>query len=119
MAYWPPLKADPATATVWIALDASTRANGCMRFVPGTHTGPLRKHRPVLLNESGGGRLDEESSHALMTDVDEEAEAIRYAEIARGDGTWPRRSARTHPLSSVRACVCVCVLLLRADGVQQ
>ena len=33
--YWPirPL----ATCTVWIALDASTRENGCLRFLPGSH----------------------------------------------------------------------------------
>jgi len=35
--YWPirPL----ATCTVWLALDASTRENGCLRVVPGSHRG--------------------------------------------------------------------------------
>ena len=86
MAYWPPLKASPATATVWLALDASTRQNGCMRFIPGTHKSPLRPHRPVKM-ASKGGRLGQESSHALMTDVDEEKEGARYVEISRGDVT--------------------------------
>lgn len=33
--YWPirPL----ATCTVWVALDASTRENGCLRVIPGSH----------------------------------------------------------------------------------
>jgi hypothetical protein len=35
--YWPirPL----ATCTAWIALDASTRENGCLRVIPGSHDG--------------------------------------------------------------------------------
>ena len=35
--YWPirPL----ATCTVWVALEPSTRANGCLRVVPGSHRG--------------------------------------------------------------------------------
>jgi len=35
--YWPirPL----ATCTVWVALEPSTRANGCLRVVPGSHLG--------------------------------------------------------------------------------
>jgi hypothetical protein len=34
--YWPirPL----ATCTVWVAIDASTPANGCMRVIPGSHS---------------------------------------------------------------------------------
>ncbi len=37
--YWPirPL----ATCTVWLALDPSTRANGCLRVVPGSHRSKL------------------------------------------------------------------------------
>ncbi|HYE04139.1 MAG TPA: phytanoyl-CoA dioxygenase family protein [Planctomycetota bacterium] len=34
-AYWP--FDPPAAVTCWLALDASTRENGCVRFVPGTH----------------------------------------------------------------------------------
>jgi len=35
--YWPirPL----ATCTVWLALDPSTRSNGCLRVIPGSHAG--------------------------------------------------------------------------------
>ncbi len=28
----------------WIAIDPATRENGCMQFVPGTHTGPIHQH---------------------------------------------------------------------------
>lgn len=41
--YWPirPL----ATCTVWVALDPSTRENGCLRVIPGSHdTGALFPH---------------------------------------------------------------------------
>lgn len=86
MAYWPPFKSDPATATVWLALDNSTKENGCMRFIPGSHkSGELRSHAPVRL--AAAGRGDEESSHALFTDVDDEKEHVVYAEIKRGDVT--------------------------------
>jgi hypothetical protein len=30
--------------TFWMALTPVTRDNGCMRFIPGSHTGPSRKH---------------------------------------------------------------------------
>jgi len=37
--YWPirPL----ATCTAWVALEPSTRANGCLRVIPGSHAGRL------------------------------------------------------------------------------
>src|SRR5262245_41419600 len=60
-AYWPVLP-DPRTATCWLAIDDSTLANGCMRFVPGSHRFPLRPHRPLL---AGRGE-----SHTLVADVD-------------------------------------------------
>jgi len=43
--YWPmrPL----ASVTVWIAVDASTRRNGCLRVVPGTHRGGVMAHETL------------------------------------------------------------------------
>lgn len=40
--YWPirPL----ATCTVWLALDHSAPDNGCMRYIPGSHSDGLRSH---------------------------------------------------------------------------
>ena len=42
--YWPivPL----ATCTVWLAVDAATRENGCLRYIPGSHrSGQLAAHK--------------------------------------------------------------------------
>jgi hypothetical protein len=77
-AYWP-LTTDPRTATIWLALDDSTIENGCMRFVSGTHRGPLRRHRPL--------HADREESHALVADVDEAVDVVECAQIRRGDVT--------------------------------
>ena len=77
-AYWP-VFADPRTATVWLAVDDSTLANGCMRFVPGSHLAPLRPHRPLK-----GDRGD---SHTLLTDVDPAKDEVRPVPIRRGDVT--------------------------------
>lgn len=79
MAYWIDTP-DTRTATFWLAIDDSTIANGCMRFVPGSgHEPELRPHR--ALHE------DRSISHTLVTDVDPGADTIRHAEIARGDVT--------------------------------
>lgn len=40
--YWP--LDPPATVTLWLALDDSTRANGCLRYVPGSHKTGLLPH---------------------------------------------------------------------------
>jgi len=41
--YWPirPL----ATCTVWVAIDDSTRENGAMRYIPGSHKSGIYQHR--------------------------------------------------------------------------
>lgn len=57
--YWPirPL----ATCTVWVALEASDRENGCLKVIPGSHMPPVLKEH---LREEGGAltqRLGEES----------------------------------------------------------
>lgn len=86
LAYWP-LTPDTRTATCSLALDATTRANGCLRFVAGSHLEPeIRSHRPV--NE------DRNKAHAIVCDVDERSinnpngkDIVNYTEIARGDLT--------------------------------
>jgi len=79
MAYWLATP-DPRTATCWLAIDDSTVANGCMRFVAGSHREPeLRRHRPVT--------GDRDDSHALVAEVDEEHDPIRVVPIRRGDVT--------------------------------
>lgn len=77
-AYWPVFP-DSRTATVWLAVDDSTLANGCMRFVPGSHRGSIRPHRPL--------KSDRGESHTLLTDVDPAHDQIRPVPIRRGDVT--------------------------------
>jgi len=77
-AYWPVFE-DSRTATVWLAIDDSTLANGCMRFVPGSHLQPIRPHRPL--------KGDRGESHTLLTDVDPTKDEIRPVPIRRGDVT--------------------------------
>jgi non-haem Fe2+, alpha-ketoglutarate-dependent halogenase len=59
---------DVPCVTAWIALSDSTRENGCVRVVPGTHRGPVLRHRRVARgNDSdalNNGEID-------GTDVDE------------------------------------------------
>ena len=78
MAYWPATE-DRRTATFWLAVDDSTLANGCMRFVPATtHEDHLRPHAPVY-----GGRGE---SHALGTELRPDDQVVPRP-IARGDCT--------------------------------
>lgn len=66
--YWPirPL----ATCTVWIAVDAATPENGCLRIIRGSHRDKaLRRHRTVAADDV---TLHQE----LMPDEYNEAEAV-------------------------------------------
>ena len=77
---------DTRTATFSLAIDATTRANGCLRFVDGSHLEPsIRPHRPVA--------EDREKAHAIMCQVNERSddnpagELVSYVEVNRGDVT--------------------------------
>ncbi|MBK7643793.1 MAG: phytanoyl-CoA dioxygenase family protein [Planctomycetes bacterium] len=79
LGYWP-VTPDTRTASFWLALDATTLENGCMRFVSGSHTEPkLRAHEPMLGDRS--------KSHTLVAHVDEARERVVAALLARGDAT--------------------------------
>jgi phytanoyl-CoA hydroxylase len=79
LGYWP-VTPDTRTASFWLALDDATLANGCMRFVSGSHLEPkLRPHRPM--------KGDREKSHTLVAEVDERKDRVVPAEIRRGDAT--------------------------------
>lgn len=76
-AYWIDTP-DPRTATLWLALDEATEANGCLRFVPGSQREPaLRPHHPL--------HGDREQSHALVCEVDELRERIELVPLQPGD----------------------------------
>jgi len=65
--YWPirPL----ATCTVWLAIDAATRENGCLRYIPGSH----RDHR--LMKHFQSDAKDITLNQELRADEYDEAEA--------------------------------------------
>ena len=85
LAYWPQTP-DTRTATFSLALDATTRQNGCLRFVDGSHReASIRPHRPV--NQDRG------KAHAIVCEVNERTEEnpsgelVTYCEVGRGDVT--------------------------------
>lgn len=69
---------DRRTATCWLALDDSTIENGCMQFLPGSHTEPVRPHRPAGANR--------EEQHTLVTDLRPDDQLVAVP-IRRGDIT--------------------------------
>jgi len=79
MAYWPPVP-DTRTVTFSLAVDATTKENGALKFIPGSGVDAvLRPHKPV-----GSSRED---SHAIAIDVDESKEEVVMACVNRGDVT--------------------------------
>jgi hypothetical protein len=66
--YWPirPL----ATCSVWLAVDAATQENGCLRMIPGSHK--LRKLAAHRTNDGPGLALNRE----LLESEYDEAEAV-------------------------------------------
>ena len=46
-AYWAPRLSEQEVLTVWLAIDESTRENGCMRVVADTHTHGFSDYEPV------------------------------------------------------------------------
>lgn len=76
-AYWIDTE-DRRTATCWLAVDDSTRENGCMQFLPGSHREPVRPHRPL--------HDDRSASHTLVTDLRTD-DVMLPVEIRRGDIT--------------------------------
>ncbi|MEM0990538.1 MAG: phytanoyl-CoA dioxygenase family protein [Pseudomonadota bacterium] len=108
--YWPirPL----ATCTVWIAVDAATRENGCLRYIPGSHKGArLRGHfqtddQNVTLNqELKAEEYDENAAEDLVLEAGQMA--LHDVYIAHGSeenlSPHPRRgmTMRFMPTSSV------------------
>jgi ectoine hydroxylase-related dioxygenase (phytanoyl-CoA dioxygenase family) len=94
--YWPirPL----ATCTVWIAVDASTTENGCLRVIPGSHrTQRLAQHRD---NDSAGLALHleleaSEFDESQAEDIVLDAGQISLHDVYLYHGSEPNRSE--HP----------------------
>ena len=89
MAYWPRKTPDTRTVTCSLALDDADLENGCLRVVPGSHDGELRKHRPLaedLSKIDETRRADRAGAHALILDL-ETSDEIVYLPVRRGDIT--------------------------------
>lgn len=108
--YWPirPL----ATCTVWIAIDAATRENGCLRYIPGSHKRHSlmahdQKDDPnyTLNQELRPGEYDEAEAEDLILEAGQMA--LHDVYIAHGSeenrSPHPRRgmTMRMMPTSSV------------------
>ena len=76
-AYWIDTD-DRRTATCWLAVEDSTPENGCMQFLPGSQTEPVRPHRPL--------HEDRTKSHTLITDL-RDGDVMVPVQISRGDIT--------------------------------
>jgi hypothetical protein len=49
-AYWKKMMHPHEVVTVWLAIDPSTRANGCMKVIPRTHTGGFSEYEDRDIN---------------------------------------------------------------------
>jgi len=110
MAYWPSPEClgvnHTETCTFSLALDDSSEANGCLRYVAGSGVSKtLRPHRPVASSRDEG--------HALSVDIDTDVEQVRLAPASSGSvtihdeyvvhgsagNTCPDRQRRTYVLA--------------------
>jgi hypothetical protein len=64
-AYWDPRYAHRAVS-IWLTLQPATLENGCMRFIPGSHCGPVLRHE-LITADSHGLQLSETMPGAAET----------------------------------------------------
>lgn len=89
-AYWDPAMSYRAIGT-WLPLDDVDVANGCMCFLPGTHTGPVHPHRHID---------DDPAVHGLVTDVTT-GEGMVPVPLAAGGATFHHPRTLHHTPSNV------------------
>jgi ectoine hydroxylase-related dioxygenase (phytanoyl-CoA dioxygenase family) len=92
-AYWDPKMAYRAVGS-WLPLDDADLDNGCMCFLPGSHTGPVHPHRHID---------DDPAVHGLVTDVTVGVGMVPVP-LAAGGATFhhPRTLHHTPPNRSDR-----------------
>ena len=96
-AYWQDrLDKHDGIVTVWLALDRSSRENGCMRVIPGTHHNGFSNYAPVDHKENTFGReipdeIDE--SRAVYFELKPDECSLHDARIMHGamPNTSPHR----------------------------
>lgn len=88
-AYWGSVLDPMDVVTVWLAIDPSTPANGCMRVIPGTHLGGDSEYeaardrgRSVFATEIKEGRLDESKAVDLVLEPNQCS--IHHAKLIHG-----------------------------------
>ena len=93
--YWP--IRPPATCSVWIALDDSTPANGCLRIIPGSHLArQFLRHNP---KDYGNYTLNLELDPTAFRESDARDVVLAAGQISLYDvfmvhGSKPNRSAQ-------------------------
>ena len=96
--YWPiePL----ATCTVWIAIDASTKENGCLRVIPGTHRNKqLAQHTK---NDADGLALNLELNADQFNEEDAEDIILEPGQVSLHDVYLYHGSEANHSENSRR-----------------
>lgn len=125
-AYWP---LDPMeVVTLWLACGPATRANGCMKVIPGTHRLALQKMRSndavdsVLHSEIDPSLVDE--SGQVFLEMEPGDVSIHHPNIIHGSGPntsdqWRYGLTIRYIPTSTRITVAEagCPFLLRGDAV--
>jgi len=87
-AYWAPRLSEQEVLTVWLAIDDSTRANGCMRVVSDTHSHGFSDYEPVDSQTHVFGReiVPEQVDQTRVVDLELKAGQchIHHAKIVHG-----------------------------------
>ena len=102
--HWP-IK-PPATIIIWIALDACTPENGCLRYIPGSHKGPAR-HVQMAAVEAREAAVGWCWTSAMWTRPRPRDVVLEPGQISIHD-TWivhgsnPNRSARRRAALALR-----------------
>jgi Phytanoyl-CoA dioxygenase (PhyH) len=72
--------------TIWLALDRSTRANGCMRVIPGSHANGFSQYAAVDLqnNTFGSEIIDVDESKSVYFELESGECSIHDSRIIHG-----------------------------------
>lgn len=86
---------EPDVATAWIALSPATRASGCMKMIPGTHTWNQAPHRDTLAADNlltRGQEIAVEVDERQAVHLELEPGEISIHNIRTVHGSEPNRS---------------------------
>jgi ectoine hydroxylase-related dioxygenase (phytanoyl-CoA dioxygenase family) len=99
-AYWP---LDPMeVCTVWVAIDASTTENGCMRVIPGSHRGPVHGVRDGAVASVLGSEVaaDVDESSAVPVELAPGDVSVHHPNLVHG--SEPNHSAHRRAGLTIR-----------------